>query len=118
MARRRSAQSLRVVCQRPRTCRYCRERVAPSTGHRPVRVVGGDAWRPLWECAVTGVALVVAGRDCPLCGGALRSEMVAQLPLLRHGGHGAVEGASRRWCDRCGWRGPRVTASLNPRESA
>lgn len=48
--------------------------------------------------------LVVLPDDaCPSCGSPLDTETVDQLPLLRHGGHGAAERTAMRHC-RCGWR--------------
>lgn len=97
------------------TCRYCHDTIAPRTGHRPDRITGGTAWRPKWECLVRGVELIPVGSVCPWCGADIHAESTAQLPLLRHAGHGAVESRTRRWCDRCGWRGARVVATVNPR---
>lgn len=39
--------------------------------------------------------------ECLTCGRETRVERMGQLPLLRHGGHGAVRETTFRICDAC-----------------
>lgn len=57
--------------------------------------------RPRWTGST---ALVLVGHEtCPSCGAATEDDVAGQLPLLRHGGHGAVATVRRRRCTTCTW---------------
>lgn len=53
--------------------------------------------------------------ECPACGEAFDETNVAQLPLLRHGGYGAVQDTKTLRCE-CGWYITRSVAESNPRK--
>lgn len=49
-------------------------------------------------------ALVLVGTEtCPACGSDTVDDQAGQLPLLRHGGFGAVQLVVRRACTVCTW---------------
>lgn len=52
---------------------------------------------------------------CPACGARLDETNVAQLPLLRHGGYGAVKETGTLHCE-CGWYITRTVTETNPRK--
>lgn len=98
------------------TCRYCLRRIQPGTGHHPT-VVGpdpNDPFKTLWRCQEKGVALALV-TGCPDCGGEVRRDSTAQLPLIRHGGFGEIVEQSTLSCPRCGWTLDGGKRSLNPR---
>ena len=55
---------------------------------------------------------------CPACGFALDSCAVGQLSLFFHGGYGATEETTRRYCHGCGWSMVAAVNSTNPRQGA
>lgn len=51
---------------------------------------------------------------CPACGSSLEHESTGQLPLIRHGGYGAVQQRTMAYCV-CGWSLLRAVSEVNPR---
>ena len=70
-------------------------------------------------------ALVPTDPDaCPSCGGMVRTVSVAEVPLFRHGGYGAVRTTTSRLCvmaldraSRCRWGMTVDVTETNPRIS-
>lgn len=52
---------------------------------------------------------------CPACGFVLDACAVGQLSLFFHGGYGATEETTRRYCHSCGWSMVAAVDSRNPR---
>lgn len=52
---------------------------------------------------------------CPACGYALDSAGVGQLALFFHGGYGATQVTTRRYCHGCGWSLVSSVDEVNPR---
>lgn len=59
---------------------------------------------------------------CPSCAGLTTTVTVAEPPLFRHGGYGAVRQTTSRVClatvagtSRCGWRVTTDVSEVNPR---
>lgn len=60
---------------------------------------------------------------CPACGGMVASVTVAEVPLFRHGGYGAVRETTSRLCvaalsrsSRCRWGLTVNVTEVNPRQ--
>lgn len=52
---------------------------------------------------------------CPDCGQPVRDLTWSQPALVRHGGYGATETTTRRYC-RCGWGIVATVVTDNPRD--
>ena len=77
-----------------------------------------DVERTPTERWTGSLALVhVPTTACPGCGEEPLSQTVAQLPLLRHGGYGAIQQTVRLYCE-CGWNHVAVVEEINPRSVA
>ncbi len=70
---------------------------------RHLGIRSGGGWK-LWPRSTVTRALVpIDPTCCPVCASAVSTFTFGQLPLIRHGGYGAVETTTRRDCTRCGW---------------
>lgn len=70
--------------------------------------------RPRWR---GGKALIPLLAACGRCRFPTAVRSATQAPLFFHGGYGEARQTSTRFCALCGWTGPTVTASVNPRPS-
>lgn len=57
----------------------------------------------------------VAADACPTCAGVLLVMSIAQPALFRHGGYGATQRQTERWCPTCGWHLLAEVVEVNPR---
>lgn len=66
----------------------------------------------------SGALVPISAHRCPACGFVLDSCQVGQLSLFFHGGYGATEQTTRRYCHGCGWSMVAAVGATNPRQRA
>lgn len=58
----------------------------------------------------------ISPNRCPSCGFVTDTTAIGQLSLFLHGGYGATEETTRRYCHGCGWSMVAAVNSRNPRQ--
>lgn len=87
-------------------------------GRRHLSAAISGGWQ-LWpESTVTRAVVHVDSANCPIDGTATVNETLGQLPLIRHGGYGAVLSTTTATCPTCGWTVTLDITDTNPRTSA